>query len=1031
MSIADIKWSENQRKIIMSNDKRILVSASAGSGKTTVMIARILRLILEGHKLSNMLICTFTRAAAADMRSKLYKELVDFYHNGKCDKAKAELVKNALKELSAADISTIDSFCQHLVGKYFYLIGVDPQFEVVAGDSYIMQKRAIENAVSEMSGEAFDKLRTILRAKHSDAALSDAIMSIMEYDSINLSPVSNRYDGDEIKRATDELTEGERQKIMRSIDLLFKGDDFGKRKELCEYLATGKKNFTPLVKGCPVNTGIEYLKDRIEKFYKLKATVSELKPQSQSEQLIQALLDAAALSKRLYSEEKQRKNQVDFADLERYALDILLSGEKEVRSKYKYVFVDEYQDINPLQERLITELSLDADLFMVGDLKQSIYAFRGCEPRFFKEKYESFTVGSGGTAFDLDVNYRSGKAIISFVNEVFVPVMKREFGGTDYAKNPMVACSDKEGSATLHVIKGSIKSEELHGVYSVKDHDMSKMSKNKAECIEVARRVKELVEKGADFCDIAILSRKLTAPVFQLAELLLDMGVPVSIGESAYFLQRPETGQLIAFLQLIDSHMDDRALAVSMLSPLGGFNENELGKIRLGRSGSFYECALKAASSDEKVRAFFDKLDRYTALSQKVGADELCAAIVSECGYFNYAFSLGEAAAEVLDKFLEYLGGVPVKSSLYATLRYIEEHNPFVELSGEANAVRIMTVHKSKGLEFKHVLAVGLNSFNDVDLHMSICASDHLIMNVFDARAEYLSDAMLLYRMRQKQKRFEEELRILYVALTRAKESLDVFVTLPGKDNMIDAYADCGPDIIDFASVTAPSRWLVAALPNAVYRDIAQIEVEKAEPRNVLIAKADEELAAELKNYFDFAAPPAAPAKSYVSKLAHSDDEPAVVMFTEDHLEGDARERGNAYHRALENIDFASPDLAAVSNGDLKLIDTDKLLDAARNMSGLKGSVYKEKPFMLRLEAKQLGYDGGFVLVQGVIDLLVIDGDEATIVDYKTGAMHGSYEKGYFKQVNLYATAVERLLGKKVKAKYLYYIDERAFVEVS
>lgn len=1033
MNIMDIQWSENQRRIIESDEKRILVSASAGSGKTTVMIARILRLILKGHKLENMLICTFTRAAASDMRTKLYRELTQYYGSADCNQR--ELVKAALKSLSRADISTIDSFCQRFVAKYFYLIGIDPQFEVLGDESYIMKTNAVKKAVSKIDDEAFCELRTILKNRHSDDELIKLILFVMERDEINIEEANYRYDENDVARRIELFVARRKNYISNATNSLFAaGTEPEKYAEMRSYLDTGIKDFSrKKFKDTSIVEGVDFLKKEIGKLNGIRERIKELVPQSRAESHIRALCEAVKLSKTFYSEEKQRRSAVDFADLERYALEILKIGGSEVRKKYNYVFVDEYQDINPLQEQLISTVSKDAALFMVGDIKQSIYAFRGCEPMYFKRKYDAFSRGEGGTAFDLNVNYRSGKKIISFVNSVFSPVMTEKFGSADYKSNLMTPHSEKDGEAVLHQVIGKAENEIQSGIYSVKAHSVVKRTKKDAAAIIVAKRVVELIESGADFGDIAILSRRMKTWEKQIADLLRDMNIPVSISERAYYLKRAETGRLISFLKLIDSRRDEQALMISMLSPFGGFDENELAALKLDSGGTLLDAVEAAASSNEKVRAFLDKLDRYTQKSKFMEADELSDMIVSECGYFNYAYSLGEASAEALDKFLEFLCGLPCKGSLYATLKYIDDHNPFTELSGEENAVKIMTVHASKGLEFKHVLVVGFDSFTE-DKKLPIAVKDGLAMEVFADHKSTVSDELFLYRLEQDRRQREEDLRILYVALTRAKESLDVFVTLDENDKFVACYGAYGADMVDFSLVSAPSEWLANEIPFARRYNVNEVELVESEPRKVLPGKADDKLVSELKAYFEFKAPPSAPAKSYVSKLAHGYDEPneeaAVIFSSEDENDGDARERGNAYHRALEKLDFASPDLSVIGD-DRKLIDDRKLLLAAKNMSRFTGKVYKEKPFMIRLKAKELGFEGdGYVLVQGVIDLLIIDGDRATIVDYKTGKAHGKFESGYFRQVDLYAEAVRRLLGKSVASKWLYYIDEQIFVEV-
>ncbi len=1016
-------WSDSQKEVIYANDARILVSASAGSGKTTVMIERILRLIGEGAKLANMLVCTFTKASAADMRAKLYAEMSKRGY------------KSELKELSRADISTIDSFCQRVVSKYFYVLGVDPQFEVLdEGESAAMKKDAVEKAISRsVSDEDFELLCYILRSKRRNYRLSEAISGIMEYRSINPDSVpSYNYDAEDVKRRIDEYMSRYKQRIKDRVERLFEvTDEKETEAELLSALENGEPSWErrnlahPELKPC-----VDYLKGAVKEYCQTLGGLDELRPQYESEHFIKALIKAADLACKEYENEKSKRSAVDFADLENMTLRILRSDAgEEISKKYKYVFVDEYQDINPLQEAILSIVAKGNNLFMVGDLKQSIYAFRGCAPYIFKQKYDEYIGTGSGKVINLDVNYRSAKKVVSFVNDVFRDLMTEDFGGVDYGANPMTAFSPEEGYVKIHLITGKETPPELKGVYSVRDNKDTSMLRNEAEATLIAYRVQNLLEEGVSPGDIAILTRSMGSLEDLVIEKLKQINLSVSLKEDVRYIDAPVTGQLINFLRLIDNRRDDKAMAVSMLSPFGGFGENELARIRMSADGNFFECVQ--SSDDEKVKDFLNVLDRYGELSRKKNVDELADMIVSEFGYFNYAFKLGGGAPEVLDKFLEFLNACPFKSTLRSTLKFIDEHDPHAELVGDENSVKLMTVHKSKGLEFDHVFLIGLGeSFNLKELSRPVFVESDICMNVYEDHAAYESDLKFLKRVEKKKKLLEEELRIFYVALTRAKFGLELFGALTESNHAVAAYEAQPAKIVALSECNSFISWLAPMLIEADKRDIGEISVEEAEPRKVFIGEADETLVKSLTDYFDFAPTAKAPIKSYVSKIAHSDDEPATFI-TPEPSEGSAVERGNAYHRAMERIDFFSPDLSAIDPADMALIDRDKLLGAAQKMKRFKGKMFKEKPFMLNIDAAEAGLDGaGKVLVQGVIDLLVIDGDEAVIVDYKTGAAHGPFESGYIKQVDLYAKAAQRLLNKRIAGKYLYYFDSELFVEI-
>ncbi len=1020
----DRVWSEGQKEVIYSNDDRILVSASAGSGKTTVMIERILRLLSEGAKLSDMLICTFTKASAADMRAKLYGEMTK------------RGMKDEIKELSRADISTIDSFCQRLVSKYFYELGIDPQFDVLDElESKTLISGAVEKAIEECEDDDdFYELERILRVNRKNKTLKDAISAIMNFSAINQTFPSYSYDEEQVRKEAEDYMFGLKKKVSESIERLFEViDEDVAHAQFCAALETGSLNFTKRqLKNKEFGACIDYLRDKIDDYYKVLDKFENLKPQSDSERFIRTLIKAAKKAQKDYADEKSKRSAVDFADLESMAMKILISDAKyEIRKKYKYIFVDEYQDINPLQESILSSIAEGNSLFMVGDIKQSIYAFRGCAPEIFKNKYDLYKREGGGKVINLDINYRSSKKVVEFVNKVFSELMSEEFGGVDYKANPMISFTDDEGYVKIHLVTGKETKYKPDDAYSVRDQRDHVKTRSEAEADIIAQRIVELIggPDNVTFGDIAILSRSMKTFEKGVARRLKDMNIPISLKEDAHYLDSPITGQLIEFLRLIDNKCDDKALAMTMLSPLGGFCENELATVRINGNGNFYECVY--CSDDPKIAEFVQKLDRYCEYSLVKSADELADMIVSENGYFNYAFRLGEDSPEILDKFLEFLKECPYKSCLRSTLKFIDDHDPFAQLTGEENAVKFMTVHKSKGLEFKYVFLIGLEkSFKLRDRIGSIFIDKHIGMNVYEDHCAYKSDLQFVDEIKMRKDILEEELRIFYVALTRAKHGLELFGSLSDSKHTISAYETQPARIVELSECGSALEWLSPVLKFAKRYDISQIPVDEAQKRDVFIGKADDEFVNELKNYFDFSLPNNAPVKSYVSKLAHEDDD-AIVMIPEPRSEGNAIERGNAYHRAMEAIDFSSPDISVVDEKDMELIDSEKLLEAAEKMKAFSGKIYKEKPFMLKLDASEAGIEGnGNMLVQGVIDLLFIDGDDAIIVDYKTGAAHGSFESGYFKQVELYALAVERLLSKHVTGKYLYYFDSGIFVEV-
>lgn len=1009
-------FSQKQLKVIDSESNRILVSASAGSGKTTVMIERIATLLIDNKcKTDEILVCTFTKSSAADMRAKLYVKLFSSGH------------KEMLADLVRADISTIDSFCQKTVKRYFFELGIDPEFEVIDEDesvtglgealnSVIKQNADISAACELMSGRSGQTFKDIVTDVCKKMRSTGDMQQKFEYDV----SVQSKIDESFAERKKKLIRRAE---ILRCDGLEKYADIFVEALEQGTFLPTIRCAGLSTDRAACVNVLKVDVKDYLEEFNKAK----DLRRQECG--YLDLIYDTARKAIAEYDEAKRKADKLDFADLELLMYKLLdTDAVFELRKKYKYIFVDEYQDINPLQEKIISAIAKESNLFMVGDLKQSIYAFRGCDPRIFKAKYDRYKATGEGEVIDLDDNYRSSEAIISAVNTVFNELMTADFGGIDYAKNPMRAVNEGKGEVIFNVVEPQSKTVDLPRVYSVKNHDCFKESDSIAEATAAVNLIVELIGKeGGKECygDIAVLSRNGDAPVTnEMMRMLKELNIPFSVKDKKYYAKDAVVGQLVAYMRIIDNFLDDKSLAVAMLSVIGGFSEDELADIKLHGGKQFCESVLQ--SRDEKVMRFVGKVNEYRKLKATCTASEIANIIVSENGYFNYAYSYGDDCAELLDRFLGYLASLKNKD-LYSALRTLDKSNAYAESGEKGNTVKFMTIHKSKGLEFKYVLIVGLSgSFNTDDLGKRMIGDG---MCLYENHETVDTDMRFAEAIALKKQLLEENMRVLYVAMTRAKKGLYLFASVKKEHDVVTAYESQWQNgIVDLSLSKCYYDWLSPIFVHK--RKIKDVE-PLINDNTVIDGEADERLVKMLKAYFDMPFPTYAPSKSYVSLIAHAGDEETLAPPTPLYSDEDAFERGNAYHRTMQLIDFDNPDFSAVSPSDLKLIDKQRILAAAQNMRVFSGEIYKEQPFMIKKNGAEIGLDGeGEVLVQGVIDLLVIDGDNAVVVDYKTGRPHSRFEAGYFKQVELYAEAVQKLLNKKVTAKFLYYFATDSFVEV-
>lgn len=1014
MSKKPIQWTDEQKRAIYTRDKNILVSASAGSGKTTVMIERIVQLLKEGAQLNDMLICTFTRAAAADMKEKLADSL-----------ASDDSIKDKLSQLGTAQISTLHSFCQRLICLYFYEVGVAPDFEIA--EEYVVaniRKKCADKLIAaeeneqkedflrlnDVFGGRKSKLNNLIFELHDFAAMQPE-ENWLEIDSAR----GDEYYSEQLSRHIS----GEWEKLLgKLLDLRLRCEQAGFERniryidEIVEAgvsdvaLSVPRGKIDPLF--APLNDEFKTLKEKHKKLRELSFAAKDAAPEST--ELRDTLVRLTLRFGELFAEEKRAANCMDFADLEHYALKILRSPSGDaIRARFKYVFVDECQDINPLQDRIISELNGGKSLFLVGDLKQSIYAFRGCEPQLFADKFRAFSAAEDCEVIELNRNYRSRDNILGFVNDVFRRVMREDFGSVDYEQNGKFALRGEAGGEVyVHCVEK--RAAEPKEVYSVKDESFAD-EQGEACARLIVELLKGSIEDKGEIRpvlsrDIAVLVRGENAAAWTLNARLNKLGIKTAVYIGGGNVKSLAVKQLSDYLRLIDNARDDEALACSMLSLIGGFDERELGDIRRAdlSARNFYEAVGSYQGELRgKIDAFYEELAYFRERSRMVPPAELAGEITAKHSLFIYAFAEGEESAEELDAFLDKIksfGG-----GLDEFLRAVEDCAPKTPLPSDA--LPIMTVHAAKGLEFPFVVLLNAGkTFNSDDLKNAVLKSRSYGVSVknydFDSRKINPSAHWLLNREIIKKRIREEELRLLYVALTRAKLRLDIFTASASSKSEEDASSWYG--------------WISAVKPG----EPCSVEDCVTDTPDRVPPPPDTATAELLREYY--AVKPQtynAPVKTGATYLAQNAEEENVI-----YLPGageDAAERGTAYHRVMEFIDFAADfesEWGRVTAAGLAAgVDESTIRRAAEAMRGLcdGAKVYKEQPFVFKTAAAPYGYDGGEMLVQGVIDLLIIKDGNAIVVDYKTGSISSKYKT----QLSVYAAAVKRILGLDSRC-YIY-----------
>lgn len=1102
----NVNLTEEQRAAISSRGK-VIVSASAGSGKTFVMIQKLADFVQEGGDLDEVLAVTFTKKAAAQMKEKLRSALIARLPSA--DEKQKSNIKVQLGKISSADISTIHSFCSHLVRTYFYALDVDSSFDIVAEDDALamtMKNRALDSlfdSLYESDDPDFCTLLSCLKRKRSDENIRyllleshKSVRMLADYEEM-LSTLGALYTEEGFERVCREYKEAINERcavLLSSVEQFASSFSVSACGEKYAQIFTEMKQavssvmeedlFAPLPKlystvkprataeTAEASQAFAAFKDGLkEKFDTLKDGFKDRETEKkyffESGRLTTAFARVLLRFDREYTAVKRDEGKLDYNDLEQLALALLKNGEikSRVNAKYKYVFVDEYQDVNPVQEKIIGEVGAH-NVFTVGDVKQAIYGFRGSKSLFFAQKYNRMLDGEG-EALKLTGNFRSADGVLDFVNTLFSRVMVASVCGFDYKNGSEMRCVGGYprncGETTVHVFgKDTEQREEAEEVYSVAERSLKKSGHTREglAVLEIVRR--ELSSRHFDLKkgefvntqagDICILTRKRAGKsTAGIVRALTDAGYAVAGVKEANICDRPEVRQMLDILSYLDNCQQDIPLATALLSPLGGFTEDELAQIRIaqtpryGEKPSFRECAVSYLSEHDdplaqKISRFFKRILSYRRLSDILGAAKLIDKILYDGGLAaRYAANGGEKL-ESIRRLAEEAYTPSGELHLNAFLNKIKAGGYKIKApaASPSDSIKIMTMHASKGLEFPVViLSDAAASFKGREY--SEMPFDDLFgfapkYYESSSRLQYKTMLGRLCKLRYSREEIKNELNLFYVACTRAMCRLHI-MTAEVKPRDPAAYftAKCYADLCDFAAY------------NPEYMaDIEDFDAESQ--RRIVMDAPDPALYEKISAHFGFSYAYAdsvdLPVKSSASRLIRMNMEESYYaeneIFAEEEREisdggeeegGSASNRGTAYHRYLELCDFSVRDRAGVemqlknfaAQGFLlpeqaELLNVDHLVEILSmsvfdRLSGAK--LYREREFLCVLPAYSFfptsAEDG--VLFQGAIDLLAIEGDGAAIIDYKySHKSDAELVSVYAAQLALYKKAVAAIL---------------------
>ena len=1087
-----INWTKEQKAVIESRNRNLLVSAAAGSGKTAVLVERIIRMITEGENpldIDQLLVMTFTKAAADEMRERV---LLAVDEKLKEDPENGHLQMQAAM-IPYARITTIDSFCLGIIREHYNQLDIDPAFRVGdEGELLLLRGSVMEQLLEdyyEAGDEEFSRFVETYATGKSDRGIEDHIMAVYNFSGSNPWPekwleACEKELEDYEEGSDDRLMETEWMRFLmwdvamqtgefcaqlkealavcdeengpaayipmltsdlRMLQAIGNAKDYGCLNELLgsasfdrlasirsKEIDADKKSF---VTGCRdrVKKAVGKLRD-LYCFESIETVVRDLKGTAGA---VRMLLRLAGEFHDRYQEAKQEKNLVDFGDLEHYALEVLLEetgeGERtpsaaadELSRQFEEILVDEYQDSNDVQEALIHAISRERfgtpNVFMVGDVKQSIYKFRLARPELFLKKYESYPREDGlYQTIELHQNFRSRDSVLSGINEVFYQIMTKGLGGIlyteDAALHPGAVFEPTEetvgGKLELHMVNtggGLLKQLEADPADDYTSREM--------EAKLIAARMKKLINpetglkvwdkkekryRTACYGDMVILLRSLSGFAEDFVNILMNEGIPAYAERRTGYFTAIEVETVLCFLSIIDNPMQDIPLAAVLKSPIVGATDEELASLmavfkrtaKKGQDRGIYGAwmyYLENCPEDEregelygKLAAFSDELAEYRRIAGYLSIHELLYIIYENTGYYDYiaAMPAGEARQANLDMLVEKASAYEKTSysGLFHFIRYIENLKKYdtdfgeAALAGDDNTVRILSIHKSKGLEFPVVFLAGMGKkFNKQDLYGKILidpdlgiATDYLDLEL---RVKTPTLKKNVLRRRLELEALGEELRVLYVAMTRAKEKL----IMTGTDRYLDKKLERFSDIkrtagqIPFTILSTADSfldWLLMSLSGKLSEsallsdagaetglmtvrsysvaDLVGVEIEhqaekklsKEELLNFDCARIyDEAYAAGISAAFAYRYPHTADiglhTKLSVSELKKQgqliDEEestflPTIPAFLLEESgkkdQGGGAFRGTAYHRALELLNF--PGMKTISDVEMAL----------------------------------------------------------------------------------------------------------------
>ena len=876
-------WTNEQQAAIDSRGQTLLLSAAAGSGKTAVLVERIIRRLLDKEypiDITELLVVTFTKAAAAEMRDRIGTALMKAL-----SETKDPRVERQLALLPSAQISTLHAFCQHVIRKYFYTIDLDPAFSIAGEEELNLLRRQVLEDVFLSYYEDDEKasilypLADMFGSDRGDDILMDTVSRMYTYarslawpehwlkeaaraydvapdavidDMVWAGPIKDAvrrileedarlYDGvlyhlrqreafapacDTFVAEQAALRQAAQARSWNDLSRFVRAIDFPRLKSLRK-LSDDDKAVWERCKKVRDDVKKDVIKTLQAVYF--SATPEEwLDGMRAMKPIVDGLVTLTLDFAKAYGAAKKEKGWIDFSDLEHFCLQILLAPDaspehpvpsaaaEELRSQYEEVFIDEYQDTNGVQELITRLVSGEDNRFMVGDIKQSIYRFRLADPTLFLEKYQSFSRDEKAVqrCIDLGRNFRSVPVVLDAVNAVFSRAMTAEAAGMDYGEREKLYAG-RQAPDDERWIGGPVE-VDIVPTPSDEEDDGGSTAFEK-ECRFIAGRIGELLASGRmaarkdgaleplSYRHIVVLLRSMAGKADVLIQALQEGGIPSYAEQSGGYFAAVEVQVMLALLRCIDNPEQDLAMAAVLRSPLVGLDETALAGVRLAGDGTLWQNLPAFVASlpdgvDEKedLQQFMAAFDSWRTYSRRHGVAELLQRLYDDTAYVDFVGAMpGGDVRQANLKALYDRARQYEEAGFRGLFRYLQLMDKMKEdgldlapakvVSEKEDVVRIMSIHKSKGLEFPVVFVADMGkAFNRRDTQDQILFHNRLGIGLKQYDPEWrMSYPTLIWSGIAAQLRWEgtaEEERILYVAMTRARDQL----ILTGHSSHID-----------------------------------------------------------------------------------------------------------------------------------------------------------------------------------------------------------------------------------------------------